>query len=96
MAPDMEVLEEPEMISISTAMAAVRRVRSYLKATNAPLNVTEGLSKVECKPGLSIGHFVENSRRKKLILKNMRAKTQEFFYKNLVFRQFFTMCTYNF
>ena len=35
------------MISIANAMTAMRRVRSYLQATSAPLDVIEGLSKVE-------------------------------------------------
>ena len=52
--------------------------------------------KVMVITGLSIGHFAENSRRKKLKLKTTKAKTQDFFSKNLVFRQFFTMCMHNF
>ena len=35
------------MISIANAMTAMRLVRSYLQATSAPLDVIEGLSKVE-------------------------------------------------
>ena len=36
MAPDIEVQEE-NMVSIANAMTAMRRVRSYLQATSAPL-----------------------------------------------------------
>ena len=47
MAPEIVEVQEEALISITNAMTAMRRVRSYLQATSAPPDVIEGLSKVE-------------------------------------------------
>ena len=47
MEADKEVLEDKELMSVGTAMTATRHIRRLLQSTGAPIEVLEGLSKVE-------------------------------------------------
>ena len=68
MDADKEVPEEKDLMSVGTAMTATRHIRRLLQSTGAPIEVLEGLSKVE-------RHFLQT----KLATVTKQPSIQQFF-----------------